>query len=255
MVFFQHLTSPLAVGPCEQHLSQIVNFIINQHINSLQQNGGLICHAACLEVAQQGVAIAAMSGGGKSTTMLKLLDLPHSKFISNDRLFLFNEETGVTAKGVAKQPRVNPGTLLNNPKLIDILSASRQEQLRSLATNELWQLEEKYDVMVEQIYGKAKLADSTQLAHVVLLNWQPGSDEAVCVESINLDERPDLIKAIAKSPGSFYQNKHGQFLDTAVIPDDADYQQALRPIQVWEVSGGANFEQLITMLQEKLSLS
>lgn len=255
MVLFQHLTAPLAVGPCEKHLSQTVNFIINQHINHLQHQGGLICHAACLQIAQQGIAIAAMSGGGKSTTMLKLLDLPDSKFISNDRLFIFNDGHSATAKGVPKQPRVNPGTLLHNPKLIDILSPERQSELKSLAPQALWQLEEKYDVMVADIYGKAKLGHSAPLYHVVLLNWQPGSDASVNLKKISLDERSDLIKAIAKSPGSFYQDSAGQFLASAQIPNDSRYQSALRPAQVWEVSGGADFDQLSKMLIEALELS
>lgn len=255
MILFQHLTAPLAVGPCKEHLSQTVNFIINQHINHLQHQGGLICHAACLQIAQQGIAIAAMSGGGKSTTMLKLLDLPDSKFISNDRLFIFNEEQRTLAKGVPKQPRVNPGTLLHNPKLVNILSPERQAQLQSMAPQTLWQLEEKYDVMVADVYGKIKLGHSAPLVHVVLLNWQPGGDAPVVINRISLDERPDLIKAIAKSPGSFYQDSAGQFLASARIPDDSRYQSALRPAHVWEISGGADFEQLSKQLIATLNLS
>lgn len=254
MVLFQHLTDPLAAGPCEQFLSQTVNFIINQHINFLQQQDGLICHAACLQVAQQGIAIAALSGGGKSTTMLKLMDLPDSKFISNDRLFLFDEQKAVIARGVAKQPRVNPGTLLNNPKLIGILSEQRRTELRNMPTSELWRLEEKYDVMVEQIYGKQKLGHSCQLTQVILLNWQPGANNPVGMQLVNLEERPDLIKAIAKSPGSFYQNAQGEFLSEAIIPCNQQYQARLAPVNVWEVTGGADFEQLKELLRNTLNL-
>lgn len=254
MVLFQHLSAPLAIGPCEQFLSQTVNFIINQHINYLQQQGGLICHAACLQVQQQGIAIAALSGGGKSTTMLKLMDLPDSQFISNDRLFLFAESSGIVARGVAKQPRVNPGTLLNNPKLVDILSVKRQQELASMPGNALWQLEEKYDVMVERVYGKASLGHSCPLQQVVLLNWQPGHNAPVSMQSVSLDSRPDLIKAIAKSPGSFYQDARGAFLNAAIIPPNQAYQDRLRSVQVWEVTGGADFAQLTDLLSQKISL-
>lgn len=252
MVMFQHLTSPMVIGPCSEHLSQMVNFIINQHINYLQQTGGLICHASCLQIGGTGIAIAAHSGGGKSTTMLKLMDLPDARFISNDRLFLYANAQEVIAKGVPKQPRVNPGTLLHNPKLKDILPKQRQSALQALSTQELWQQEEKYDVMVADIYGPDHLGHATRLNHVVLLNWQPGSDELVKLTAISLDEKPALIKAIAKSPGSFYQNQQGEFLTSAEIPENQFYQDALRQVSVWEVTGGADFDQLTVMLQEHL---
>ena len=254
MVLFQHLTSPVAVGPCQQHLSQTVNFIINQHINHLQQHGGLICHAACLSIQQQGVAIAALSGGGKSTTMLKLMELNDSQFVSNDRLFLSSDGEGVIAKGVAKQPRVNPGTLLHNPRLRSILPEARQVELQKLSPEDLWQIEEKYDVMVAQYYGEDKLGHQTPLHHVVLLNWQPGSCAPVVINQISLNDKPELIPAIAKSPGSFYQNAQGEFLKSAMVPENSRYQQILGQTRVWEVSGGANFETLIPLLTETLAL-
>lgn len=264
IVMFQHQSAPMAIGPCSQHLSQTINFIINQHINFLQQNDGLICHAACLQIGSKGVAIAAHSGGGKSTTMLKLMDLPDSRFVSNDRLFLFNNDDnsgidtdtdkGTVAKGVPKQPRVNPGTLLHNTRLTHVLPPDRQKALRQLPTNELWQQEEKYDVMVADVYGADKIQHHTDLHHVILLNWQPGNSAPVEVKQISLDEKPELIAAIAKSPGSFYQNNAGAFLVSAEIPADRLYQDALRHVAIWEVTGGADFEQLITILQSQLSL-
>ena len=254
MVMFQHMTAPLAVGPCVDHLSQIVNFIINQHINFLQQSGGLICHAACLQVGNSGIAIAAHSGGGKSTTMLKLMEQQNSRFISNDRLFLYQQENTVVAKGVAKQPRVNPGTLLNNARLTDILPVERQTVLKRLTTAELWQQEEKYDVMVSQYYGQDKLGHQTPLEHVILLNWLPGGSEPVKLQTISLDDRPELIKAIAKSPGSFYQDTQGHFLMTAQMPVDHQYQDMLRHLKVWEVTGGADFDALLSLINSELAL-
>lgn len=263
MVLFQHLTAPLAIGPCHENLSQTINFIINQHINYLQQNGGLICHAACVQVGQTGIAIAAHSGGGKSTTMLKLMDVADSQFVSNDRLFLFHSEkttkdeanAPIIARGVPKQPRVNPGTLLNNARLNNILPTARKTALQSLSTESLWQQEEKYDVMVTEVYGPNKVTHHTDLHHVILLNWQPGGSEAVAVTQVDLNERTELMSAIAKSPGAFYQSKEGHFLASAKIPKDALYLSAMAKLQVWEVTGGADFEQLTMLLIEKLSLN
>lgn len=252
MVFFQHLTAPLAVGPCTRHQSQIVNFIINQHINYLQQQGGLICHAACLAVKGTGIAIGAYSGGGKSTTMLKLMALTASHFVSNDRLFLFDEDNHIEAVGVAKQPRVNPGTLMNDDAIRSVLPPDRQRALANMPTSSLWSLEEKYDVMVPEMYGTDRVVSQTPLSHVVLLNWRPGDDQIVALEKINLAERRELVAAIAKSPGPFYQNSAGEFLHAADIPSESAYLGILTKLNVWEVTGGADFEALRELIEEKL---
>lgn len=255
MVFFQHPAEPFAVGPCELHASQMINFVINQHINYLQQQGGLICHASCLSIGQKGVAIAALSGGGKSTTMLNLMDESEAKFVSNDRLFLFQNDGKVTAHGVAKQPRVNPGTLFNNAKLRFILSEEKQQQVSRMSKQDLWQLEEKYDVMVDSIYGKHAMAAFTPLHHVILLNWSHSSNaESVSVREINLRHKPELVDAIAKSPGPFYQNAAGDFLHSASQPARSRYIDMLAPLKVWEVSGAVDFKQLIVLLKSTLPL-
>ena len=74
------------------------------------------------------------------------------------------------------------------------------------------------------------------------------------MQSVSLDSRPDLIKAIAKSPGSFYQDARGDFLNAAIIPPNQAYQDRLRSVQVWEVTGGADFDQLTDLLSQKISL-
>lgn len=258
MVFFQHLSAPLAIGPCSDHQSQIINFIINQHINYLQQQGGLICHAACLQIDATGIAIGAYSGGGKSTTMLKLMELPHSKFVSNDRLFIFDEQDGIRAAGVAKQPRVNPGTLLFNPRLKCILSDERIKALEQMPSNELWQLEEKYDVMVSEHYdvkgdveGPSSIAD-IPLQHVVLLNWKPGHSDEAQLSEIQINDRTELVAAIAKSPGPFYQEASGAFLKSADIPEAQYYLDKLNKVKVWEATGGADFDALIALIKKHL---
>lgn len=252
VIFFQHNTQPTAVGPCLKHSSQIINFVINQYINYLQQSGGLICHAACVEIEQQGVAIAAFSGGGKSTTMLKLMEHEHTQFVSNDRLFLFATETGVLAKGVSKQPRVNPGTLLHNDTLRHLLSSEQQDALSMLSPTELWSLEQKFDVHITEHYGSNRSKNSTALQHVILLNWSHQSHEDTSLDMINIAERPELIGAIAKSPGPFFQQRNGDFLATAAAPTDKQYLDCLERLCVWEARGTADFTRLVDLIKEKL---
>lgn len=252
VIFFQHQTQPTAVGPCLKHSSQIINFVINQYINYLQQCGGLICHAACIEIEQQGVAIAAFSGGGKSTTMLKLMEHNDTKFVSNDRLFLFAHDDGVIAKGVSKQPRVNPGTLLHNETLRHLLSSEQQEALSMLSPTELWSLEQKFDVHIDQHYGDNRSTNSTRLQHVILLNWSQQSRKDTSLTQINLAERRELIEAIAKSPGPFFQQQNGEFLATAAAPADKQYLDCLERLCVWEACGTADFTRLVDLINEKL---
>jgi HprK-related kinase B len=261
MVFFQHRYQPFAVGPCEQHVSQVINFIINQHINHLQQQGGLICHASCLSLKNSksetptGIAVAALSGGGKSTTLLRLMDEPDAKFISNDRLFLFQHDDIVTAHGVAKQPRVNPGTLYNNDRLRFILSEQKQRQVAQMSPQALWRLEDKHDVMIENVYGKHAMASSTPLHHVVLLNWSHSSpNKDVSFRAVNVLDKPELMAAIAKSPGPFYQNSSGEFLQSACQPAYSQYSEMLASLKVWEVSGAVNFTQITALLRSALDL-
>lgn len=252
MVYFQGNDCRLAIGPCLANFSQVVNYLINQYMNYLQQDGALICHAAALSLAGRGVAIAAFSGGGKSTTMLKLLDQENAKFVSNDRLFIHQKDGQCIARGVPKLPRVNPGTLLHNPKLKSILSNAEQARLSALPKAELWDLEQKYDVMVASVYGENKIQVHCELQDLLLLNWHRDNTDQTHIEAIDIATRPDLIAAIAKSPGPFYQNNQGDFLMDPSLPEDQRYIDALKGVNVYEVSGCADFNKLVELYLAKI---
>ena len=117
----------------------------------------MLCHAAGVVVAGNGMAIAGMSGGGKSTLALHLLGTG-AAFCSNDRLLVRSAGSGARMTGVAKQPRINPGTALNNPRLESVLSSERRSELARIEESELWDLEEKYDVDV-RVRGLRRLRD------------------------------------------------------------------------------------------------
>jgi hypothetical protein len=55
----------------------------------------------------------------------------------------------------AKQPRVNPGTLLGHPRLAALLVPADRAALAALPAGELWDLERKSDVDLDSIYGTA----------------------------------------------------------------------------------------------------
>ncbi len=255
MLMLQRRQDPLLIGPAREQLAQAVNFINNQHINFLQHQGGLICHAAALSCGGRGVAVAASSGGGKSTLMLRLMELPEARFITNDRLFVQRTDQGTRGQGVAKLPRVNPGTLLNNPRLKPVLSEAHQREFSALSTPDLWQLEFKSDVPVEDYYGPGTLTLSAPLHDLILLNWSHQSDQPCRIRRVDLAQTPELLPGIMKSPGAFYQDDEDRFLAAPTLPPAEDYLAQLGGLNVYEVTGRADFDRVADWYrQEVLSL-
>ncbi len=250
MVFLQQARNVIAAGPCLANDNQVINFINAQYMNWLQQRDWLICHAAGLcrrdsGKAGRSLAIAGFSGGGKSTLMLKMLEDDSLQFASNDRLFIKRNEHGeVQAAGIPKMPRINPGTIVHNPRLQEMIPQPERNQLLALPQDQLWELEQKYDVMVDKVYGKNRIHHRSQLAAFLILNWDRNSKAPFQLAPVNLSQRLDLLKAIIKSPGPFYQNASGRFLEERT-PQSADaYLSALADVPVFEASGAVDFDQL-----------
>jgi len=251
MVFLQSETQRIAAGPCLKNDNQVINFINAQYMNWLQQRDWLICHAAALVHRGRALAIAAFSGGGKSTLMLHMLETPETRFLSNDRLFIKSDDSGTQAAGIPKLPRINPGTIAHNPRLKPLLPAQRHEALLAMPKDELWQLEEKFDVMIEQLYGPNRItAVETPLAGFLVLNWQHDSDQPMQLQRVNLAERRDLLAAIMKSPGPFYQQADGSFLQTPRLLDEQHYLDALADTPIFEASGRVDFDAVVQRLDE-----
>ena len=253
MLFLQSAKRAIAAGPCQRYCNQIVNFILNQQMNALQQRGWLICHAAAVEHDGRAIALAGFSGGGKSTAMLHLMADARWNFVSNDRLFLRRQPDGIAVEGVAKLPRVNPGTLLHNPKLRPILTDQRIGELEAMPADALWQLEEKYDVDVIDRYGNGRIHHQAQLAHFIILNWSHDSNDPTTIARVRLADRPQLLQAIMKSPGPFYQHRDGSFQRNDAPLPQADYQRVLATADLREVRGRVDFDDLYHYCNTELS--
>lgn len=252
MQFLQWEGDRAAIGPCRDHESQVINFLQSQYMNWLQQQGSLICHASGLVVDDHAIAIAGLSGGGKSTLMLRLLDRlgERATFLTNDRLFLApaSEGSSPIARGIAKMPRINPGTILSIPSLHPLLDDRRRKELAAWPPAELWELEEKHDVPVDQIFGPDRIRLEAPLSDFVVLNWNRDASEPCRLVPVNLRERCDLLPALMKSPGPFYQDAEGRFLAAQAELEEAPYLDALEGVTIWEVIGRMDF----TSLQEQL---
>lgn len=242
MVFLQSKDYLIAAGPCLTNDNQLINFINAQYMNFMQQEGALICHAAALVNNKKCLAIAGFSGGGKSTLMLRLLEEAASNYLTNDRLFLKQMSGGVSAQGIPKLPRINPGTMMNSDRLRSFLPESRQKELSTLAKDELWELEEKYDVFFDEVYGvDNKIVSSASLDAFLILNWQRDSSEPCYIESVDIHERQDILPAVMKSPGPFYQYKDGSFYRDDTTLDKNEYLDLLGKIDIYEASGTVDF--------------
>ncbi|TCK09212.1 HprK-related kinase B [Marinobacterium mangrovicola] len=245
MTFLQSDSLRIAAGPCVENDNQVINFINNQYMTWLQRNGWRNCHAAALSINGGGLAMAGFSGGGKSTLMLHMLEHPETAFISNDRLFIRRNGDGVECVGIPKLPRINPGTILNNPRLAPMLSAEEQQQLQAMPKAELWDLEQKYDADIDSLYGKGRIeTQSCPLRAFMVLNWNRDSDEPLSVERADLSQRKDLLAAIMKSPGPFYQDADGAFHQGRAPFDEKAYLAVLESVLVYEARGGVDFDAL-----------
>jgi len=244
MVFLQSERHRIAAGPCLKYDNQVINFINSQYMNWLQNRGWLICHAAGLVYRGKCLGIAGFSGGGKSTLMLHLLDNDEVSYLTNDRLFVHAGSGQVQARGIPKLPRINPGTIVHNQKLHSLIPAPQREALLQLPGPELWELEEKYDVHIDRVYGPGRITPEAPLSAFLILDWQRDSDRELQVEQVDLSADRDLLGALMKSPGPFYQYPDGSFQQDTTIFDDAAYLDALEKVPVYVARGGVDFPAL-----------
>ena len=244
MLFLQSDQALLASGPCVACDNQVINFINSQFLNWFQNDGYLLCHAAALARNGHALAIAGLSGGGKSTLMLNLMEDESTVYVTNDRLLVRREAQAVHAVGIPKLPRINPGTIVNNARLSPLIDDAARTRLLQLEKTELWQLEQKYDVDIGQLYGPGRIQHEASLTRFLVLNWRHDTDRALEVTRVDLSERPDLLTAIMKPSGPFYIDAHGCFNTDDEAPDAAGYLDALANVEIYEASGSVDFEAL-----------
>lgn len=241
MQFLLSADELMAVGPCLKNPNQVINFVISQYLGRRLDESWVLCHAAGVAYGGLGIGIAARAGAGKSTLALHLISTGLS-FVSNDRLLVKKAGALTELAGVPKMPRVNPGTLLHNPDLAALLPAERRNALERMDPGELWQLEEKYDVMVRDVYGPGRCLYRAPLRALIVLNWARAADKAARFEPVQIGGRPDLLGLVMKSPGVFHRDAEGRGAAETAAPDPDAYVRALDGVPVYEATGRADFD-------------
>ena len=252
MKMLQRVEQPIVLGTCRENLAQVINFINNQFLNHYQRKGFMLGHAAAFSDNGQVTAIAASSGGGKSTLMLRFLEKSQNRFLTNDRIMFKRDGSRVSAIGLSKMPRVNPGTLLNSARLNHLLSDAFKVELKAMPIKELWQLEHKFDVQIEDEYGPDRVALEGDLTRLILLDWELNSNEPTRLVPVNLESDPSHIAGLQKRRGPFYHDADGLF----PFPDSCDpqskYVDQLTGVEVYRVEGAVNFQAAVDAYYELL---
>lgn len=233
----------LALGPLCQYSNQLINFVNAIFMEINLQEEALLFHAAGVAKDGEGIVIAAQSGKGKSTTSLLLMN-NGLDFVSNDRVILRKESEGFEMIGVPKHPRVNPGTLLNNPKVKHLLKSP--ERFEGKSKEEIWQWEEKYDVMIPDVYGASKFPLSAKAKAFLIIDWGD-SEEEVSLEEMTLASRPDLMPAIMKKPSLMTPRIHEEHKDH----EAQDYLRFLEGLPVYILQGKIDPQQGLALIMSK----
>ena len=238
LVFLVGQGQNYAIGPCLENDNQVVNFINNRFIELCLKDGALLFHAAGIAEGGAGLVISGFAGAGKSTLSLEIMR-QGTDFISNDRVMVSRNGTGLTMTGVAKMPRINPGTVLHNPSLAPVMSEAERRRFAALPPAELWDLEHKFDAFIDECFGPGRFKLSCPMAGLVILRWKR---EAVPMEAkrVNLRERRDLMAAFMKDVGVFYEASDPR--GPSVASEEA-YLGLLGDLPVLLIEGGVDFQQ------------
>ena len=226
-----------AVGPCIDNDNQVVNFINNRFIELRLKRGALLFHAAGVAEAGKGLVIAGFTGAGKSTLALEIMR-QGTDFVSNDRIMVSRDDAGLTMTGVAKMPRVNPGTVLNNPNLGPVMSEEDRVRFAALPVGELWDLEHKYDAFIDECFGPGRFRLSCPMAGLVILRWKRDASPMTAAR-VDLRQRRDLMPAFMKDVGLFYEFEDPS--EPSMATQNA-YLELLGDLPVLEIDGGVDFQ-------------
>ena len=232
------------LGPCAGQPQQVVNAINARLADFELCRGARLLHAAGVATASAGLAISGFAGAGKSTLALEIMR-HGADFLTNDRALVNADASGLYLTGIARPPRVNPGTILANDRLHCLLSDDERTAYAGLPGRELWDLERKYDVPIAACFGPGRVRLRARLAALVVLAWKPDGGD-MQAEWTTLSKRSDLLPALSKDLGVLFG--HGPRPAAA-----ADYLSLLDQCPVLAVTGGVDFSRAAALCLDVLA--
>lgn len=238
----------IAFGPLTDNPNQVVNFINNLYLDDLLSEDGQLFHAAGVCTGGgRGLGLAGQSGKGKSTLALKLLEAGLD-FVSNDRLVVTDRGGQLHMQGVPKYPRINPGTIVNQASLLRLASPQDIERYRAMPADDLWELEEKYDAIVDEYFDGCQFRLGAAMSAFVLIDWDRHAEAPARLEAVSAGDVAGLIPAVMKSPGIMLPRA------SARIPaaQTADYRELLEQTRLYVLSGGVDFAAAAALIRAEL---
>lgn len=224
-----------AVGDLLKSPRQLLNLVSSAYAHGLKAQGYVAIHAAGISNNGLGIAFAANSGSGKSSVALRLVELGFD-FVSNDRVYLKREGDVVLMAGVPKWPRVNPGTILSMESLNGLMGDSQRQKYAAMPKDELWYIEDKYDVRIDSIYGRSRVALRSRLDQLFVLTWSRRGNEMEIAE-VRDDDLGDAIAPMIKT---------GLYDPPSVVqPALSEVGAVLKSVRTQAVGGGLNLEGLV----------
>ena len=107
-----------------------------------------------------------------------------------------------------------------------------------MPSDELWELEEKYDAFVEPAFGvRFQLGASMNM--FVALDWDRHSSEPTLLSKQNPADCPALVETIMKSPGVMLPASSARIPQAVVEP----YIELLEHCEFYALSGGVDFDE------------
>ena len=222
------------VGPCFDQKNKVVNFINSRFIKHQVDRDYLLGHAAGVNANGRGIIISGNSGAGKSTLALHLVTCG-ANFVSNDRVVI-NNKANAHFFGTLQHPRINPGTVLNNPNLKNILTPEEHRKFSRIDTEALWQLEYKYDALIPECFGPARFVPKAPLSAVAILDWRR-CDAPMSIGCLTAQEASHHLSNIIKKNDVLYLPRNKNY----TVPTIHDYTAALANTPIFIIRGGVDF--------------
>ncbi len=226
-------------------INQLNNIINAVFIIDRMDAGYTLFHASALCRGDRGMIVSGRSGAGKSSAAIWTLDHGIS-IISNDRL-LARRSPGagggaIPMLGVPKKPRINPGTIVGNPKLHGMMPADELARYQAMPMEELWHVEHKYDLDVKSVFGPEAERATASLHAAFFIDWDVKSRDDYRCDLLPPERYPEFYRAVFKDGGVFDLKNR----ETSFKPEhEVEYARVLEGIPVYHVTGGVSFESLV----------